>query len=388
MASKAKIKKPAAKADVESYKHDEAKRMNIPTAENQKLVADDDKAIKKLRWKRNPDLDPQFVWRGKDFEADPLEVDAPPIYIQEKIQPRAIIDDLRKQTMERQKDGVPQFDFFHDFNGLPEGWKEDATASYYHDEGNWQNRMILGDSLLVMASLSKREGLHGKVQCIYFDPPYGIRFNSNWQPSIKNRDVRDGQNQSVSREPEVIRAFRDTWKDEIHSYLSYLRDRLVAARDLLHSSGSIFVQIGDENLHTVRALLDEVFGTSNSVAVITVQKAGSTFSQYLGSTADFVLWYAADISQLKYREAYRDRQITDEDSGRFTGIQLADGCRVPRAKIDIVEKVPLAHERNFSTPLVRPTLGDVRDHIDSAQKRPVTFVHVLQRLRTADTTKN
>jgi adenine-specific DNA-methyltransferase len=150
---------------------------------------------------------------------------------------------------------------------------------------------------------------------------------------VKSRDVRDGQNQSVSREPEVIRAFRDTWKDEIHSYLGYLRDRLFAARDLLHPSGSIFVQIGDENLHIVRALLDEVIGASNSVAVITIQKAGSTFSQYLGSVADFVLWYAADISRLKYRQVFRDREITDEESGRFTGVQLADGRRVPRSKI-------------------------------------------------------
>lgn len=189
MAKKTRKRKPGAEADVESYSHEEAKRKNIPTAENQKLVADEDKAIRKLRWKRNPDLDPQLVWRGKDFESDPLEVDAPPVYIQEKINPRAIIEDLRKQTTERSKDGAPQFDFFHDFNGLPEGWKEDATASYYHDEGNWQNRMILGDSLLVMASLAEREALRGKVQCIYMDPPYGIRFNSNWQPSTKTRDV-------------------------------------------------------------------------------------------------------------------------------------------------------------------------------------------------------
>ena len=237
MARRAKRQASAADTDVESYKHKEAKRKNIPTAENQKLVADEDKAIKKLRWKRNPDLDPQLVWRGKDFESDPLEVDTPPIYIQEKIQPRAIIEDLRKQTRDRRKDGTPQFDFFHDFNGLPEGWKEEATASYYHDEGNWQNRMILGDSLLVMGSLAEREGLRGKVQCIYMDPPYGIRFNSNWQPSTKSKDVRDGQQSSVSREPEVIRAFRDTWKDGVHSYLSYLRDRMVAARDLLSERG-------------------------------------------------------------------------------------------------------------------------------------------------------
>src|SRR2546426_4691587 len=159
MARGAKRRGPAAEADVESYKHDEAKRKNIPTAENQKLVADEDKANKKLRWKRNPDLDPQLVWRGKDFEPDPLEIDAPPIYIQEKIKSQAIIENLRQQTRERRPEKAPYFDFYDDFNGLPEGWKEDATASYYHDEGNWSNRMILGDSLLVMASLAEREGL-------------------------------------------------------------------------------------------------------------------------------------------------------------------------------------------------------------------------------------
>jgi adenine-specific DNA-methyltransferase len=200
MAKRAKPK-AAGEAEVESYKHEEAKRKNIPTAELQKLVPDDDKAIKKLRWPRNPDLDPQLVWRGKDFEPDPLEVDAPPIYIQEKILPRAIVEDLRRRTRERRADDASQFDFFHDFNGLPDA--EAKTEFYGHDQ-NWSNRMILGDSLLVMASLAEREGVRGKVQCIYMDPPYGIRFNSNWQPSTKSRKVEDGQQQSVSREPEVV----------------------------------------------------------------------------------------------------------------------------------------------------------------------------------------
>jgi adenine-specific DNA-methyltransferase len=309
MAKKAKQEKPTAKPDVENYVHEEARRKNIPTAENQKLVADEEKAIKKLRWKRNPDLDPQLVWRGKDFEADPLEVDAPPIYIQEKIQPRAIIEDLRKQTKERQKDGAPQFDFFHDFNGLPEGWKEDATASYYHDEGNWQNRMILGDSLLVMTSLAEREALRGKVQCIYFDPPYGIKFNSNWQPSTKSRKVEDTKGDSVSREPEVIRAFRDTWKDGIHSYLNYLRDRLVISRDLLTDSGSIFLQIGLENLHIVHGLMDEVFGPANLISVITFQKTGGQSSDLLSSVSDYLIWFAKNIDVVKYRQPYRKKEV-------------------------------------------------------------------------------
>jgi adenine-specific DNA-methyltransferase len=327
MATQAKKKKPAAKADVDSYKHEEAKRKNIPTAENQKLVADEDKVVKKLRWKRNPDLDPQLVWRGKDFESDPLEVDAPPIYIQEKIQPRVIVEDLRKQSKERAKGGAPQFDFFHDFNGLPEGWKEDATQSYYHDEGNWQNRMILGDSLLVMASLAEREGLRGKVQCIYFDPPYGIKFNSNWQPSTKSRNMGDGKLESLSREPEVIKAFRDTWKDEIHSYLSYLRDRLVMARELLTESGSIFVQIGDENQHLVRGVLDEVFGNRNYISTITFAKTVGSTSEFIGGVYDLLLWYGRDKERTAYRQLFKQKEAGGEGATAYTKIEIHDGIR-------------------------------------------------------------
>lgn len=334
MAKKARKRKPGADADVESYSHEEAKRKNIPTAENQKLVADEDQAIKKLRWKRNPDLDPQLVWRGKDFESDPLEVDAPPVYIQEKIQPRAIVEDLRKQTKERSKDGAPQFDFFHDFNGLPEGWKEDATASYYHDEGNWQNRMILGDSLLVMASLAEREGLRGKVQCIYMDPPYGIKFNSNWQPTTKSTKVENTKQDSVSREPEVIRAFRDTWKDEVHSYLNYLRDRLVAACDLLAPTGCVFVQIGDENVHRVRSILDEVFGPQNFISQIGFQTTSGAGSPAIGtntlaSTFSYLLCHAKNKEALRYRQVYRAKSIEDDVGQRFRRVELQDGTRRP-----------------------------------------------------------
>ena len=314
--------KSVADADVESYIHPEAKRKNIPTAENQKLVADEDSAIKKLRWPRNPDLDPQLVWRGKDFEPDALEVDVPPIYIQEKIQPRAIIEELRRQTKARRPDETPQFDFFHGFNGLPEGWKEDATASYYHDEGNWSNRMILGDSLLVMASLAEREALRGKVQCIYMDPPYGIKFNSNWQPSTKSRDVREGKEDSVSREPEVIRAFRDTWKDQLHSYLSYLRDRLAAARDLLHESGSIFVQIGDENIHHVRTVIEEIFGSANFIALITVEKTSSQTQDYIAPVCDYLLWFGKDKQRLKYRALWAEKSSEQAGFSEYSRIEF------------------------------------------------------------------
>src|SRR6266516_3050177 len=266
-------KSPTLKS-VETLKHGEAKRKNIPTAEHQSVLKQDDAAPRTLKYPRNSDLDPQLVWRGKD-EKDwsDLVVHAPPLYIQEKVHPKALIDDLLRQTKEREHDADLQLDLFADFNGIPEG--ADRTDFYQHDQ-NWSNRMILGDSLQVMASLAEREGLRGKVQCIYLDPPYGIKFNSNFQWSTTSRDVKDGNAAHITREPEQVKAFRDTWRDGIHSYLTYLRDRLTVCRDLLADSGSIFVQIGDENVHRVRALLDEVFGDDNFVSIITLQKKGRT----------------------------------------------------------------------------------------------------------------
>ena len=214
--------------------------------------------------RRNRDLDPQLVWRGKDEQdLDDLTVPAPPLFIQEKVHPKVLIDDLMRLSKSEQTPNEYQIDLFADFNGLPDA---DARTEFYQHEQNWSNRMILGDSLQVMASLAEREGLRGKVQCIYIDPPYGIRFNSNFQWSTTSRDVRDGNRNHITREPEQVKAFRDTWRDGIHSYLSYLRDRLTVARDLLTESGSVFVQIGDENVHRVRALMDEVFGDDNFVS--------------------------------------------------------------------------------------------------------------------------
>jgi adenine-specific DNA-methyltransferase len=190
-----------------------------------------------------------------------------PLYIQEKVHPKVLIDNLVREMNDKgapEKD-EPELDMFADFNGIPKG--VDKTDFYQHEQ-NWTNRMILGDSLQVMASLAEREGLRGKVQCIYFDPPYGIKFNSNFQWSTTSRDVKDGNAAHITREPEQVKAFRDTWRDGIHSYLTYLRDRLTVARDLLTDSGSIFVQIGDENVHRVRSVMDEVFGDENFVATI------------------------------------------------------------------------------------------------------------------------
>jgi adenine-specific DNA-methyltransferase len=218
-----------------------------------------------------------------------------------------LIDDLFRATKEHENDsGELTPDLFADFNGIPKG--VDKTEFYQHDQ-NWSNRIILGDSLQVMASLAEREGLRGKVQCIYFDPPYGIKFNSNFQWSTTSRDVKDGKSDHITREPEQVKAFRDTWREGIHSYLTYLRDRLTVARDLLSESGSIFVQIGDENVHRVRALMDELFGERNCISEIIFQKTGGQTSEYLSSIQDYVLWYAKDIDQLKYRQPLQKKEL-------------------------------------------------------------------------------
>lgn len=330
-------------ADIDAYDHAEAKRRNIPTAENQGLVPDDEKALKTLRYPRNPDLDPQLVWRGKDREDESdLEVQAPPIYIQEKIKPEALIADLKRRAKARAPEqDDPQTSFFHDFNGLPEGWQGDAAGSYYHDEGSWSNRMILGDSLLVMGSLAEREKLRGQVQAIYFDPPYGIKFNSNWQPSTKSREVKDGKVDSVTREPEVIKAFRDTWNDGVNTYLSYLRDRLSAMRDLLSESGSLFIQIGDENVHLTRSIADEVFGPENFCSLITLWKTSSQTSGLLAATSDYIVWYAKERARVKYRQVYVEKDPADPDSGaaEYRNYWLGYGRYVTAKKATADERI-------------------------------------------------
>src|SRR6516165_3246917 len=256
--------------EVAALRHKDRRR-NIPTAELEPVMRDEEKTPKPVRYPRNLDLDPQLVWRGKDDQDwSDLILQAPPLYIQEKIHPKVLVDDLLRRSRERRDETNPPMpDLFADFNGLPD--KEARTEFYQHD-ANWSNRMILGDSLSVMASLAEREGLRGKVQCVYIDPPYGIKFNSNFQWSTTSRDVKDGNAAHITREPEQVKAFRDTWRDGIHSYLTYLRDRFTVARDLLTAFGSIFVQIGDENLHRVRSVLDEIFGEDNFLSQINVVK--------------------------------------------------------------------------------------------------------------------
>ena len=273
--------------------------------------------------RRNRDLDPQLVWRGKDVQYwSNLVVHAPPLYIQEKVHPKALIDDLLRRSQAEERSSKPQVDLFADFNGLPD---DNAKTEFYQHDANWSNRMILGDSLQVVASLAEREGLRGKVQCIYIDPPYGIKFNSNFQWSTTSRDVKDGKADHITREPEQVKAFRDTWRDGVHSYLTYLRDRLTVARDLLTESGSVFVQIGDENVHRVRALMDEVFGEGNFIGEVAFIKTSGLSSNYLADRFDYLLWYGKDSDCTKFRQPYLPKTREDGTASTYTWIRDARG---------------------------------------------------------------
>ena len=309
---------------VSTITHKKDTRANIPTAEYENLMRHEDKQSRKLKYPRNSDLDPQLVWRGKDEQNwSDLVVAAPPLYIQEKINPKHIIDDLVRQSKLRDEARVGEeaTDLFESmFDGRLDS--KTKTEFYSHDQ-NWTNRMILGDSLQVMASLAEREGMIGKVQCIYFDPPYGIKFGSNWQVSTLSRDVKDGKVDQISREPEMVKAFRDTWTDGIHSYLTYLRDRLTIAHDLLQESGSIFLQIGDENMHRIRALLDEIFGEDNFMSCINFRSMSPLGATNLTNVYDHILWYAKNKEKVKYRNIYQDRSI--EDDGEFKFLRLPFG---------------------------------------------------------------
>ncbi len=308
--------KKIGRKSVEALTHEKATRKNIPTAEYQPVISKEEQSPVRVAYeRRNRDLDPQLVWRGKD-ERDwsDLIVHAPPLYIQEKVHPKVLIDDLLNRSKADQQTAEKQVDLFADFNGLPD---DHAKTEFYQHDANWTNRMILGDSLQVMASLAEREGLRGQVQCIYIDPPYGIKFNSNFQWSTTSRDVKDGNVNHITREPEQVKAFRDTWRDGIHSYLTYLRDRLTVARDLLSNSGSVFVQIGDENVHRVRAVMDEVFGEENFVSQITFAKTTGFAGSSLSNVGDHICWYGKDIANLKYRGLWRHKVAGDEGAGSY-----------------------------------------------------------------------
>jgi adenine-specific DNA-methyltransferase len=329
-------KRSAGPTPVEATLHGN-KRVNLPTADAQDFVAPELSEVQQLRWDRDPSLDPQLVWRGKDDRADELVADAPPIYIQEKIDPRVLVENLRRTAAAGELE--PEATLFDTFDGL------DALdlVDFYRHSANWSNRMVLGDSLQVMASLAERESLRGKVQMIYLDPPYGIKFGSNWQVSARRRDVKDGRMEDASREAEQIKAFRDTWELGIGSYLTYLRDRLIVARDLLTESGSVFVQIGDENVHLVRSLLDEVFGSDNFVSQIVFKKTTSSTGEFLAPVTDSILWFARERGALKFRSVYQRKALGGVGGGQYTRIETPDGSRRK------LQDVPDATGRVFRT---------------------------------------
>ncbi len=366
-------KKPKQPKSVEALTHDEATRRNIPTAEYQSLVDEEVREPKTVYYsrgvrgleaekaRRNRDLDPQLVWRGKDEQDwSELVVQAPPLYIQEKVHPKVLIDDLMRRTAERSAagDGVAEtggmyqleLDLFADFNGIPD---EAAKTEFYQHDANWTNRMILGDSLQVMASLAEREGLRGKVQCIYLDPPYGIKFNSNFQWSTTSRDVKDGKAEHITREPEQVKAFRDTWRDGIHSYLTYLRDRLTVCRDLLTDSGSIFVQIGDENVHRVRALMDEVFGEDGHVAMIAFTKGatGLSASGRMPARLDYILWYGKDAgTPIKYRQLYTLKSSGQDSNFPWVILPTGERTRCSQYGSDLPVNVRFGQDVSLTKP--------------------------------------
>lgn len=375
--------------EIGTLTHDGARRINVPTAEmaslfeqQQEILGGDEREMLIARPRplangeevdRDPDLDPQIVWngariritkeqmrqlaetgelelgdaqlvwRGKDRQDwSDLVVNAPPIYVQEKVHPKAIIDDLKRRSDARREAETEAPDLFADFNGITD---PEARAEFYRHAQHWTNRFVLGDSLQVMASLAEREAMRGKMQCIYFDPPYGIKFSSNWQVSTLSRDVKDGKREDVSREPEQVKAFRDTWKDGIHSYLTYLRDRLIVGRELLTESGSIFVQISDENVHRVRTLMDEVFGDENFVSLIPFKKttgAGSPSggTDVLASVVDYVIWYSKQRRAIKYRQLYRRKTAGGEGGGQYTSVEDANGARRRATQSDF-ENLPV-----------------------------------------------
>jgi adenine-specific DNA-methyltransferase len=318
---KTATRKAGKKKQVEALTHDEAKRTYIPTAEHQSvMVREGESPLRVAYARRNRDLDPQLVWRGKDEQDwSDLVAPAPPLYIQEKVHPKVLVDDLMRRTQElTEEEARPQVDLFADFNGVP---KEARTTEFYQHDANWSNRMILGDSSQVMASLAEREGLRGKVQCLYVDPPYGIKFNSNFQWSTTSRDVKDGNTDHITREPEQVKAFRDTWRDGVHSYLTYLRDRLIVGRDLLADSGSIFLQIGDENVHLVRLLMDEVFGAENFCCEVSFVTTGGVKQNFLATQCDYLLWYARDREQAKFRQPFREKSFRDGSARTYSWVE-------------------------------------------------------------------
>jgi adenine-specific DNA-methyltransferase len=323
----------AAKRKVEPYEHTKSERVNNPPVG---LVSAENPDGGRRTYSYDPHLDPQLVWAGK-AEHTSFDVPTVSLHVHERIEPRTIIEAVRKANGGGLTQGA--FAFFDREEQNPP--LREAIDFYRHRHG-WSNRLIAGDSLLVMNSLLEKEGMAGKVQIVYFDPPYGIKYGSNFQPFVNKRDVKDGNDQDLTAEPEMIKAFRDMWELGIHSYLAYLRDRLLLARELLHESGSVFVQIGDENVHLARNVLDEVLGVGNAVSIVQFAKTSSASSELLPGVADYVLWYARDKTKVKYRPLYAEKVPGEEGASKYDWIELPNGNRrlLTAGERAILEELP------------------------------------------------
>ncbi len=324
----ARKKRTYTKRPIESYEHHDKQRKNNPPVGLVTPDTDPDAGAKKT-YAYDPHLDPHLEWAGK-AEHTSFEVPTVSLHVHERIDPRTIIEAVKK----RNGDANRQTDFFAQMEENPP--LRDAIEFYKHAHG-WSNRLIAGDSLLVMNSLLEKEGMAGKVQMVYIDPPYGIKYGSNFQPFVNKRDVKDGRDDDLTAEPEQIRAFRDTWELGIHSYLTYLRDRLLLARELLTESGSILVQISDENVHHVRELMDEVFGAGNFIVLIMFAKSGGTTSEYLSAPNDYLIWYARERSKLKYRQLFKEKIAGPEGQSAYNRVELSDRKRRPMTKEEIAD---------------------------------------------------
>ena len=317
------------KLSVETYIHGDKKRVNNPPVG---LVSSSTDAIvvTKTKYQHDPHIDPYLSWAGKK-EGVQFELPNLSLHIHERIDPKQLVMAFMKK---RSRDFQPSFweDPFKDLPLLKD-------VQFYQHEHGWANRLIAGDSSLVMNSLLQKEGMAGKVQMIYIDPPYGIKYNSNFQPFTNRLDIKDNRDSDIPGEPEMIQAYRDTWELGIHSYLSYLYDRLKLAKDLLDSSGSCFVQISDVNIHYVRALMDEIFGEANFVSIITFRKANiSLGSNLIGSVYDYIIWYTKDIKKIKYRQLFTFKDIGDQNGSNYQYVETENGERKRLSKNDVINK--------------------------------------------------
>jgi adenine-specific DNA-methyltransferase len=304
---------------IEQYEHSDKERANNPHVGLVTPASDPDTGEKKT-YQYDPHLDPQLQWAGK-AEHTSFEVPTVSLHVHERIDPNSIIE-----TVKKEHEGPKQMSLF-ETNEKP---LREAIDFYKHKE-NWSNRLIAGDSLLVMNSLLEKEGMAGKVQMVYFDPPYGIKYGSNFQPFVNKRDVKDGKDEDLSAEPEMIKAFRDTWELGVHSYLTYLRDRLLVTRELLSDSGSVFVQISDENLHHVREIMDEVFNSENFIGIIAFKTATNQNANRIQKLYDYLVWYGKS-KDVKFNRLFRDR--TEEETSRTFNLIDDDGSRYKAAQID------------------------------------------------------